>query len=132
MTSIDPQVPGQENCPGAATASAASSGAYASNVTASGQGAPAKQEREAELTRLLTADRLATYIRVCEDNQDEALRLYAWNIEIASAFWGSFNVLDALGSISPVAVHWVQQDSRVPQTISRRDEVVAGLQNIRF
>ena len=88
------QVPGQKNCPGAATASAASSGAYVNHVTASGPTAPGQQARDAELTRLLNADRLATYLRACHGNQDEALRLYAWNIEVTSAFWGSFNVLE--------------------------------------
>lgn len=88
------QVPGQENCPGAATASAASSGAYTSYVTASGTAAPGQQLDDVELTRLLNADRLATYVRACHGDQDAALRLYAWNVEVASAFWGSFNVLE--------------------------------------
>ncbi len=88
------QAPGQENRPGAATTSAASSGAYADNATASGPTAPGQQTRDTELTRLLNADRLATYLRARRGNHDEALRLYAWNIEAASAFWGSFNVLE--------------------------------------
>lgn len=88
------QVPGQENCPGAATASAASSGAYVTNNTTSGPGIPGQEERDAELARLLNADRLATYLQACHGNQDEVLRLYAWNIEVASAFWGSFNVFE--------------------------------------
>mgnify|MGYP000846570720 FL=1 len=83
---------GQRNCPGAATTSAASSGAYAVHVTASGHWAPGA--REAELTRLLNSDRLTTYLRACQGDQDRALRLYVWNIEVASAFWGSFNVLE--------------------------------------
>ena len=88
------QEPGQKNRPGAATASAASSGAYVNNATASGPTTPGQQARDAELTRLLNSDRLATYVRACHGNQDEALRLYAWNIEVAAAFWGSFNVLE--------------------------------------
>lgn len=87
-------MPGEENCPGAATASAASSGAYVNNATASVPTAPGQPARDAELTRLLNSGRLATYLRACRGNQDEALRLYAWNIEVASAFWGSFNVLE--------------------------------------
>lgn len=153
------QVPGQENCPGAATASAASSGAYTSYVTASGTAAPGQQLDDVELTRLLNADRLATYVRACHGDQDAALRLYAWNVEVASAFWGSFNVLevalrnriahhepifarnltadhdrllDILGAISPVAVDWVTKNSRVPQTISRRNDVVTGTQSTTF
>lgn len=92
----EPQAPGtgQENCPGAATASAASSGAYVNNSIASGATALGRQVRDAELTRLLNTDRLATYLRACAGDNDEALRLYAWNIEVASAFWGSFNVLE--------------------------------------
>lgn len=84
----------QKNCPGAATASAASSGAYDNHATASGHSAPGTGARDVELTRLLNADRLATYLRACQGGQDQALRLYAWNIEVASAFWGSFNVLE--------------------------------------
>ena len=87
-------MPRQENCPGAATTSAASSGAYVNKATKSGPTAPGQQARDAELTRLLNSDRIATYLRACHGNQDEALRLYAWNIEVASAFWGSFNVLE--------------------------------------
>lgn len=87
------QGPRQKNCPGAATASTASSGAYASRGTAPEHGTPGPQARNTELTRLLNADRLATYLRACRGDQDQALRLYAWNIEVASAFWGSFNVL---------------------------------------
>ncbi len=88
------QGPGQENCPGAATASAVSSGAYTSHATASATGAPGRQLDYVELTRLLNADRLATYLRACHGDPDEALRLYAWNVGVASAFWGSFNVLE--------------------------------------
>ncbi|MDO4645385.1 MAG: hypothetical protein Q4B02_06350 [Propionibacteriaceae bacterium] len=46
------------------------------------------------MTRLLSAGRLDTYLRSCQGDQHHALRLYAWNIEVASAFWGSFNVLE--------------------------------------
>ena len=88
------QAAGQANCPGAATASAASSGAYAGNSTSSSSGVPRGQAREAELVRLLSATRLATYLRECQGDQTKALRLYAWNVEVASAFWGSFNMLE--------------------------------------
>lgn len=94
------QVPVQENCPGAATASAASSGAYTSYVTASGTAAPGQQLDDVELTRLLNADH--------------------------------DRLLDILGAISPVAVDWVTQNSRVPQTISRRNDVVTGTQSTAF
>ena len=95
MTS-SPQQPssGQQNCPGAATTSAASSGAYSSNTTSPQPGAPETLARVAELTRLLHTDRLATYVRACHGDNSQALRLYSWNVEIASAFWGSFNVLE--------------------------------------
>ncbi|NLG54382.1 MAG: hypothetical protein GX542_01825 [Rhodococcus sp.] len=55
---------------------------------------PGTEARNTELTRLLNSDRLATYLDECQGKQDRALRLYAWNIEVASAFWGSFNVLE--------------------------------------
>lgn len=88
-------VPGQENRPGAATADAASSGAYVLHATSGGTGAAAVDPaRDAELARLLNSDRLATYVRACQGDQSQALRLYAWNVAVASAFWGGFNVLE--------------------------------------
>lgn len=83
---------GQENCPSAATASAASSGAYVSNSTGSSASWPGADS--AELSRLLTPGRLGTYQRACHGDSAKALRLYAWNISAASALWGSFNVLE--------------------------------------
>ena len=92
MTGEEHPVDGQENCPSAATASAASSGAYVSNSTGSSSSSP--EEETAELERLLTPDRLGTYQRACQGDPAQALRLYTWNISVASAFWGSFNVLE--------------------------------------
>lgn len=86
------EVPKQKNCPGAATAGAASSGAYFTQGTAADEAAPAPDV--AELTRLLSAGRLATYTEACGGDQEQALRLYAWNVAVASAFWGGFNVLE--------------------------------------
>lgn len=87
------EVPGQENCPGAATAGAASSGAYPVEGTAADPAVPAFAG-VAELTRLLSAGRLATYVVACNGDREQALRLYAWNVAVASAFWGGFNVLE--------------------------------------
>lgn len=92
MTRDEHPVAGQKNCPSAATASAASSGAYASNRTGSSSSTP--EIYTTELLRLLTPDRLGTYQRACSGDSDQALLLYAWNISIAAAFWGSFNVLE--------------------------------------
>jgi len=39
-------------------------------------------------------ERFNTFIHAASDNPEGALRLYAWNIEISSAFWGSFHVLE--------------------------------------
>lgn len=47
------------------------------------------------LSRLLSMDRFATFIRAAGGSHERALRLYAWNIEISSAFWGSFHILEA-------------------------------------
>src|SRR5690625_1891017 len=84
--------PVQKNCPGAATASAASSGAYKNHHTPRTQNPLLIQD--AELIRVVSPDRFGTYIRACQGDQEQALLLYTWNIEIASAFWGSFNVLE--------------------------------------
>lgn len=65
-----------------------------SNVKARGPRAPREQAHHAELTRLLNPDRLATYLQACHGDHDKAFRLYAWNIEVASALWGSVNVLE--------------------------------------
>jgi hypothetical protein len=42
-----------------------------------------------------TIGRQIRYFRSCAGgNSERALRLYAWNIEISSAFWGSFHMLE--------------------------------------
>lgn len=84
----------EANCPGAATASAASSGAYSNHATAFASAEPELQVTDRELTRLLNADRLATYLAACDNVDADAQRLYAWNIEVSAAFWGGFNVLE--------------------------------------
>lgn len=89
----DDEGPEQKKCPGAATARAASSGAYLSQRTAADEAAPASVDVTA-LTRLLSAGRLATYTEACGGDREKALRLYAWNVAVASAFWGGVNVLE--------------------------------------
>lgn len=46
------------------------------------------------LRRLLSVKRFDTFIVAAGGDFDGALRLYAWNIEISSAFWGSFHMLE--------------------------------------
>jgi hypothetical protein len=46
------------------------------------------------LVRLLSVDRFDTFVRATDGSSERALRLYAWNIEISSAFWGSFHMLE--------------------------------------
>ncbi|WCC80380.1 Abi family protein [Cutibacterium equinum] len=41
-------------------------------------------------------------------------------------------LLSILGAISPIAVDWVNQNSRVPQIISRRTNVVTGIESTTF
>ena len=41
-------------------------------------------------------------------------------------------LLDVLGAISPIAVDWVKQNSRVPQAIARRNDVLVGKQRTVF
>ena len=41
-------------------------------------------------------------------------------------------LLGILGAISPVAVDWVKQNSRVPQAISRQTDVITGTQSTMF
>jgi len=41
----------------------------------------------------ISTPRLVTYVRATT-TQDEALRLYTWNIEAAAAMWGPFHVLE--------------------------------------
>lgn len=87
------EVPKQKDCPGAATVDAVSSGAYLTDATAADRAVPASVD-VAELRRLLSAGRLATYVLACNRDREQALRLYAWNVAVASAFWGGFNVLE--------------------------------------
>ena len=46
------------------------------------------------LARLLSPQRFDTFVRAAGGDLETALRLYAWNIEISSAFWGSFHMLE--------------------------------------
>lgn len=48
-----------------------------------------------ELITLLSPDRFSTY-RLKSASDDEAVRLYTWNIAVSSAFWGSLTVLEVL------------------------------------
>ena len=112
------EAPEQKNCPGAATAGAASSGAYLSQDPPADAAAPASVDIT-ELARLLSAGRLATYIDACRGDKEEAVRLYAWNVAVASAFWGGFNVLE-------VAVRNVIH-SQLARLAGREDWWTAGL-----
>lgn len=55
---------------------------------------PSDSKSFESLGRLLSAKRFDTFIVAADGNPDRALRLYAWNIEISSAFWGSFHMLE--------------------------------------
>jgi hypothetical protein len=48
----------------------------------------------AELSRLVSAERMSTYEQACHGDRDQAARLYTWNIEMTTAFWGGFHVLE--------------------------------------
>lgn len=56
--------------------------------------APANPETFESLGRLLSVKRFATFLFAADGTSERALRLYAWNIEISSAFWGSFHMLE--------------------------------------
>jgi hypothetical protein len=40
------------------------------------------------LPAMLSPPRFQTYLDTYPGRQDLALRLYAWNVEVTSAFWG--------------------------------------------
>ncbi|MDO4887241.1 MAG: hypothetical protein Q3979_00810 [Actinomycetaceae bacterium] len=93
----------QENGPGAATASAASSGAYVPNTTTQGiaetssaasAGSLPVPVSASALFQLLSTERMATYAAECVGDLEQAPRLYAWNTAVSAAFWGSFNILE--------------------------------------
>ena len=46
------------------------------------------------LEQLVSAPRFQTYLRYYRGDQQLASRLYAWNIEISSAFWGPLSILE--------------------------------------
>jgi hypothetical protein len=48
------------------------------------------------LPSLLSTPRFQTYLDACEGRQDVALRLYAWNVEVTSAFWGPISILEVV------------------------------------
>lgn len=86
-----------KNCPGAATASAASSEAYTKkNSTAKPTDLqqPLTDPSVSELFRVLDKGRLMPFVTACKGDRHTALRLYSWNIAVSAAFWGSFNVFE--------------------------------------
>lgn len=98
---------GQKDGPGAATASAASSGAYVPKATIPGDawtspvvpsdasdGSSSAPVPVGMLFRLLSTERMATYAAECAEDMEQALRLYAWNTAVSAALWGSFNILE--------------------------------------
>ncbi|MFF1827810.1 hypothetical protein [Paenarthrobacter sp. NPDC058040] len=46
------------------------------------------------LEQLVSAPRFQTYLRHYRGNHHLASRLYAWNIEVSSAFWGPLSILE--------------------------------------
>ncbi|RFA13721.1 hypothetical protein B7R21_07760 [Subtercola boreus] len=47
-----------------------------------------------DLGPVVGGERFGTYLTVCDDSAEMALRLYAWNIEVSASFWGGFHVLE--------------------------------------
>ncbi len=45
---------------------------------------------------MISPPRFSTYLNYYEGAQKPALRLYAWNIELSSAFWGPLGILEVL------------------------------------
>lgn len=45
---------------------------------------------------MISAPRFSTYLDQYKGSQDHALRLYTWNIELSSAFWGPLAILEVL------------------------------------
>lgn len=49
---------------------------------------------DAAVAALLTPARLSTYLRATNGDEQQALRLYSWNVEASAALWGDFAVLE--------------------------------------
>lgn len=48
------------------------------------------------LPAMISPPRFQTYLTRCHGNQAAALRLYAWNMELSSAYWGPLGILEVL------------------------------------
>lgn len=48
------------------------------------------------LPEAISAARLAPYLTACDDDVQCAVRLYTWNIEVSSAFWGPVHVFEVV------------------------------------
>jgi hypothetical protein len=48
----------------------------------------------ADLGELVAADRLEIYLAQCGGDRRRAIRLYSWNVEVASAMWGPLHALE--------------------------------------
>jgi hypothetical protein len=86
---------GQKNCPGAATARQSRPGRERSGnpISSAGQ-SPNSSQVSPLLARLVHPERLAPLLLETNGDLGKAIKLYAWNIEISAAFWGSFHMLE--------------------------------------
>jgi hypothetical protein len=103
-----------------------------------------EDEEAIGLREVMSPERLAPYQQACRGDLIEALRLYAWNVEISAAFHGPLGCLevalrnamhrqlalhfvrDDWWSAPQVSLHWVAQRKieEARQEISRRHRVV--------
>lgn len=53
-------------------------------------------EQASEVRAAISIERLAPYDMACDGDTVAALRLYAWNAEVAAAFWGPLHCLEVV------------------------------------
>lgn len=62
-------------------------------ISDSGQVSDTEKTPQA-LASLMHPDRFAPFLTAANGDPQRAVNLYAWNIEVSSAFWGSFHMLE--------------------------------------
>ncbi|MET8523270.1 hypothetical protein [Nocardioides sp. NPDC004968] len=94
-------------------------------------GANAAEWTDATLRHLLTADRLGSYLRACDEDLSRALRLYEWNMSAGSAVIATTGTVEVIvrNALDRQLVSWAERKGRgdwlgtVPLDQRGRDDV---------
>lgn len=93
-----------------------------------------------EIEQALSAERFATYLSNCQQNQEQACALYLWNLEVSSAFFPWLSMVEvvlrnrihtALTAIHGAEWPWENGFERTLPTSGRHYSALDNLQKVR-